>query len=57
MNAPTQVPVKQSAAVPTRPFFSVFGSLQRESDRLFEDFTPALSGERAIAEVRCKMDS
>jgi HSP20 family protein len=52
MGAPTQVPVKQGAAAPTRPMFNVFGSLQREIDRLFEDFTPG----RGLADVKAKMD-
>lgn len=49
-----QVPVKQSAAA-ARPF-SVFGTLQREIDRLFEDFTPALLTREGAPEVRCRMD-
>lgn len=54
MNAP--VPVKQGSEVTTRPFTSVFGSLQREIDRLFEDFTPSLSSFRGVSDVKCRMD-
>jgi HSP20 family protein len=53
MNAPAQVPVKQASA-PARP--SVFGSLQREIDRLFDDFSPVFSAGRDLSEVRCRMD-
>jgi HSP20 family protein len=56
MNAPTQVPVKQTAAVPMRPMFNVFGSLQREIDRLFDDMTPSFMTGRSMAEVKCNMD-
>ncbi|MFI4974374.1 MAG: Hsp20/alpha crystallin family protein [Caulobacterales bacterium] len=56
MNAPAQIPVRQGAGFPTRPVFNVFGSLQREIDRLFEDFAPAFPGVRGAAEVKCKMD-
>lgn len=55
MATPQQVPVKQGATAP-RPFTSVFGSLQREIDRLFEDFTPTLMTREGAPEVRCKMD-
>ncbi len=52
-----QVPVKQgAAAAPTRAFSSVFGSLQREIDRLFDDFAPTFATSHATAEVKCKMD-
>lgn len=54
MNTP--VPVKQGGAVATRPFTNVFGSLQREIDRLFEDFAPTFPAMRDPAEVRCRMD-
>jgi|WetSurMetagenome_2_1015567.scaffolds.fasta_scaffold05269_7 HSP20 family protein len=50
------VPVKHGAASATRPFTSVFGSLQREIDRLFEDFTPSFPTLRGEAEVKCRMD-
>ena len=56
MNDIAKVPVTQGAAVATRPIFSVFGSLQREIDRLFEDFTPAFTTGRALTEVKAKMD-
>lgn len=55
MANPTQVPVKQAAPAPTRPALSVFGSLQREIDRLFDDFASASAFNRG-AEVRCRMD-
>jgi HSP20 family protein len=54
MDAP--VPVKHGAAGTMRPFTSVFGSLQREIDRLFEDFTPTIPSMRGEAEVKCRMD-
>jgi HSP20 family protein len=56
MNAPTKVPVTQSATAPTRPFPGVFGSLQREIDRLFDDFSPTFAVGRDLSEVRCRMD-
>jgi HSP20 family protein len=59
MNAPTTIPVKQAVALPTRPAFNVFGSLQREIDRLFEDFAPtfpSFATGRAPADVKCRMD-
>lgn len=55
MNAPVNIPVKQPATQ-AAPFASVFGSLQREIDRLFEDFTPVFAAGRAGADVKCKMD-
>jgi HSP20 family protein len=54
MTAP--VPVKQGAGVQTHALPSVFGSLQREIDRLFEDFSPGLPSSRAPAGVKCRMD-
>jgi HSP20 family protein len=54
MDAP--VPVKQGGAGSMRPLTNVFGSLQREIDRLFEDFTPSFPALRGEAEVRCRMD-
>jgi len=51
-----QVPVKQGAAVQARPFSTVFGSLQREIDRLFDEFTPAFAAGRGPADLKCKMD-
>lgn len=56
MASPTQVPVKQGASVPSRPVFSVFSSLQREIDRLFEDFTPTFATGRGLADVKAQMD-
>jgi HSP20 family protein len=57
MNALTQVPVKHGAAATARPAFSnVFGSLQREIDRLFEDFTPAFLGNRALSGCACRLN-
>jgi HSP20 family protein len=56
MNAPANIPVRQAAAQPA-PFASVFGSLQREIDRLFEDFTPVFATSRpGGSDVRCKMN-
>jgi HSP20 family protein len=55
MNAQTQVPVKQSASTP-RPFFTAFSSLQREIDRLFDEFSSPLVAGREATEIRCKMD-
>jgi len=55
MSAPMQVPVKQRA-VASHPVANVFGSLQREIDRLFDDFTPAFTGSRSLVDVKCKMD-
>lgn len=56
MNAPANVPVKQSTGASARSLPSVFGSLQREIDRLFDDFTPTFSMGRDLSEVRCHMD-
>ena len=56
MNAPTQIPVKANAPAVVRPGFNVFGSLQREIDRLFEDFAPTFATGRAAGEIRCSMD-
>ncbi|MGZ3273533.1 MAG: Hsp20/alpha crystallin family protein [Phenylobacterium sp.] len=55
MDVQTQVPVKQSGA-PSRSFFTPFGSLQREIDRLFDEFSTPFTGGREAAEIRCKMD-
>jgi HSP20 family protein len=52
----TQVPVKQAGAVATRPVFNVFGNLQREIDRLFEDFAPGLGAGRTLVDVKTRMD-
>jgi HSP20 family protein len=54
MNAPAKVTVKQTApAAPARHVPGVFGSLHREIDRLFEDFSPTFM---FGPEVRCRMD-
>jgi len=55
METQTPVPVKQGATAP-RPLFNVFGSLQREVDRLFDEFSSPFAAGREPAEVRCKMD-
>jgi HSP20 family protein len=58
MNAP--VPVKQAQTAPAqRAAFNMFGSLQREIDRLFEDFAPGFTpafASRSFADVKCRMD-
>jgi HSP20 family protein len=54
MNAPEKIPVKHATTVAVRAP-TVFGSLQREIDRLFDDFTPAFTGRRMI-DLKCKMD-
>src|ERR1019366_1653509 len=56
MNDLTTIPVKQSAAAPSRSVFNVFGSLQREIDRLFEDFNPTFATGRSLTDVKAKMD-
>jgi HSP20 family protein len=56
MNAPAQIPVKSGAQLVAHPAFNVFGSLQREIDRLFEDFTPTLFGGRTTSDIKCRMD-
>lgn len=55
MSASQQVPVTQGATT-ARPLGTMFGSLQREIDRLFEDFGPTFLGREGAPEVRCKMD-
>jgi HSP20 family protein len=55
MNAPAKIPVKQGE-VGSRRLPSMLGSLQREVDRLFEDFAPNISFGREPSEVRCRMD-
>lgn len=55
MTVPAQVPVKR-AAPPTRTLPTVFGTLQREIDRLFDDITPHFATGRDLSEVRCRMD-
>jgi HSP20 family protein len=58
MNTPAPVNVKQGEAVPVRSPFGMFGSLQREIDRLFDDFAPGfvVPPGRSFADVKCRMD-
>jgi HSP20 family protein len=56
MNDVAKVPVSQSVTIAPRPMFGMFGSLQREIDRLFEDFTPAFAAGRGLTDVKAKMD-
>lgn len=55
MNVPAQIPVKHAAAQ-TRTVPGLFGSLQREIDRLFDDFSPSFATGRDLSELRCRMD-
>jgi HSP20 family protein len=55
MTAPAKIDVKQTTPAYTRPGFHPFGSLQREIDRLFEDFAPAFGAGR-MAETKTHMD-
>ena len=50
------IPVKQTPAVRQGPLFNVFGSLQREIDRLFEDFNPTSAAGRGGSDIKCRMD-
>jgi HSP20 family protein len=54
MDATAQIPVEKRTAEP-RAFGGVFGSLQREIDRLFDDFAPTFAA-RDLGQVRCRMD-
>ena len=59
MTTVANVPVRKTEAPATRttlPAFGLFGSLQREIDRLFDEFTPAFSSARPASEVKCRMD-
>lgn len=56
MNTSVQVPVKQGAVAPSRPGFDVFSSLQRQIDRLFDDFAPTFVPGRGVTEVSARMD-
>jgi HSP20 family protein len=61
MNDMSTVPVKQGVAVPTRSVFnplgfSAFRVLQREIDRLFDDFSPSSAGGGHLADIKVKMD-
>ena len=55
MGVTEQVPVKTSSAV-AHPRASIFSSLQREIDRIFDDFAPGVILGSEAAAVRCKMD-
>lgn len=56
MNDSHQVPVKQGVQARTGlPALNMFGSLQREIDRLFDDFAPSFAG-RTPVEVKARMD-
>jgi len=56
MNDSQQVPVKQAAPARTAfPALNMFGSLQREIDRLFDDFAPSFGG-RPVVDVKTRMD-
>ena len=50
------IPVKQTGSLVSRPIFNVFGSLQREIDRLLENFEPNIVAGRSLNEVRARMD-
>jgi HSP20 family protein len=54
MTVPAKISVDQAAVAPARHAASVFGPLQREIDRLFEDFSPSLLGR--AGDAGCKMD-
>jgi len=61
MTETTQAPTtpaapKRAPALPARPPFNIFGSLQREIDRLYEDFMPAFGAARGLADVKAEMD-
>lgn len=56
MNKPAQVPVRQEGLANSRPMFNIFGSLQREIDRLVEDFAPPFATGRGLVDVKTRMD-
>lgn len=56
MNKPVQVPVIQEGLASARPMFNIFGSLQREIDRLVEDFAPPFATGRGLVDVKTRMD-
>lgn len=61
MNDMTAVPVKQAVPAPSRQAFNPFGfgafrGLQREIDRLFDDFSPSFAGGGRLADIKAKMD-
>jgi HSP20 family protein len=56
MSAPTPVPVKSAAPAQRTSPTSVFTALQREVDRLFEDFGRQTWSPFSMADVSVKMD-
>lgn len=54
MTVAAKVPVTQAAAKAQRPLPAVFTTLQREIDRLFDDF--AFGATRRDADVTCRMN-
>jgi len=54
MTAPAKIPVAQTAPTQPRLATNMFTSLQREIDRLFDDF--AFTPHRRLGDVTCKMD-
>ena len=53
----TAVPVKKmTGALTASPFFNAFAPLQREIDRVFEDFVPSFWSGGGPVDVRCKMN-
>jgi HSP20 family protein len=56
MNTSVEVPVKQGAVVRSRPDLGVFSPLQRQIDRLFEDFTTTFATGRGLSGVTARMD-
>lgn len=56
MDRSVQVPVRREGSVNSRPMFNIFGSLQREIDRLIEDFAPPLTAGGSLVDVEARMD-
>ena len=56
MDAIEQVPVKNATAVANPPRHSIFNALQREIDRIFDDFAPSGLFNAEASPIRCKMD-
>jgi HSP20 family protein len=56
MTLPANIPVKQGFPASYRHAPGVFGTLQREIDRLFDDFTPSFIGGGRMSEVAARMD-
>ncbi|MGH3426604.1 MAG: Hsp20/alpha crystallin family protein [Mycobacteriales bacterium] len=52
----TALPVKKTTPFAPAPFFNAFAPLQREIDRVFEDFTPGFWTGARLADVHCKMN-